>query len=301
VDACLRLLHRVAASTVTIAAEIPETNPSVLVLGTSRLGSGTVIDAGGLVLTVNYVVLGADRVTITDIRGDSFEGTVAAQDFASGVAAISVDRPAGFPQALPAGSSADLSTGEDVFTVASAGGEERRAASGIVTSLDPIDAYWEYRLDRSIASTCMTAGLGGAPLCDRFGNVVGVVSLSLGTIGRASLSIPAENFFDHSDELLLHGRRVTRTPRAWMGMFCSGISDQTVVAGLIPGGPGDRGGLRIGDVVVRVDGRPVSSRSQLYQQLWTHGPGETVSIAVYRDGAIATIDVESGDAEEFFA
>ncbi len=303
-DACLRLLHRVASSTVTLSAQIPETHPSVVVLGTQRLGSGAVVsdtDDVALVLTVNYVVLGATRVIVTDLRGNSFEGVVAAQDFASGVAVVRVDRPTQLPRPLKPGTSVGLERGDDVFTVASVGDEERRAASGVVTSLEPIDAYWEYRLERSIASTCMTAGLGGAPLCDTAGRVVGIVSLSLGMIGRASLAIPAENYYDHADELLEHGRRVTRARRAWVGMFCSGVSDQTVVAGLIPGGPGDRCGLRVGDVVVRVDGTPVSTRAELYQSLWVHGPGEKVELAVYRDGAIATLDVESGDAEEFFA
>src|SRR4051812_1675984 len=56
VDAHVRLLQQVAASTVTVAAEIPQTHPSASVLGTSRAGTGAVVDKSGTIVTVNYVV-----------------------------------------------------------------------------------------------------------------------------------------------------------------------------------------------------------------------------------------------------
>jgi len=64
------------------------------------------------------------------------------------------------------------------------------------------DANWEYVLDRAIMTTAMNPGLGGGPLLDTLGNVVGVVSLNLNEIGRFSLSIPADYFLDARDSFV---------------------------------------------------------------------------------------------------
>ncbi len=86
----LDTLHRVAASTVTIEAEIPPTHPSVPVLGTRRYGTGAVVDDAGYVLGVHYVVLGAGRITVTDVSGNEHAAELVAQDFATGIATVSI-------------------------------------------------------------------------------------------------------------------------------------------------------------------------------------------------------------------
>src|SRR5436309_2926391 len=65
VNAAVALIERVLPSTVHIQSRIPESHPSARILGTERMGSGTVVDSSGLVLTVNYVVLGAEQVRVT--------------------------------------------------------------------------------------------------------------------------------------------------------------------------------------------------------------------------------------------
>ncbi len=269
-------------------------------LGTDRQGSGVVVGAGGLVLTVNYVVTGAEKVNATDTDGNTFSGGVVAQDFASGLAVIAFDDPVGLAEPARRGTSKRLSLGVDVIALAALGDSERRVAWGVVSSLEPLDAYWEYRLDRAISVTCVNPGLGGGPLVTPDGRLVGLCSLNLGVLGRATMAIPVENYFDYEDELLEHGRRISREKRAWVGMFCHSFPDGTVVAGLIPGGPGETHGLHVGDVLVDIDGEPVVSRSQLYQELWSRKPGDDVKLSVSRDGALETVTVVGGDVEDFF-
>jgi S1-C subfamily serine protease len=299
VDAHVRLLQQVAASTVTVAAEIPQGHPSAAVLGTSRAGTGAVVDGDGTVLTVNYVVLGANKVVVTDVEGHRHPAHVLAQDFASGIAVLGVAGESSPP--LRRGSSRDVAAGHDVFLVASVGPTERRSASGYLVATDPFDAYWEYFLPRALWTSAINPGLGGAPMCDARGRFVGVVSLNLGAIGRATLAIPAENYYDHAEELLREGRRTTRPTRAWVGMFCYALPDRTVVAGLIPGAPGERCGLAVGDILVRVGEEPVTGRLQLYEQIWRRRPGDDIDLKVLRDGHIENITITSGDAEEFFS
>lgn len=298
-DAHVRLLQQVAASTVTVAAEIPESHPSAAVLGTSRAGTGAVVDAEGTVVTVNYVVLGAQRVMVTDVEGKRLPARILAQDFASGIAVLGVSDSSIPP--LRQGSSTEVSAGDDVFLVSSVGATERRSASGYVVSTDPFDAYWEYFLPRALWISAINPGLGGAPLCDAAGRFVGVISLNLGAIGRATLAIPSENYFDFADELLRDGKRTTRPRRAWLGMFCYAMPDRTVVAGLIPGAPGERAGLEVGDVLVRIGEEAVTGRLQLYEAIWKRKPGDDIALQVLREAELVDVTVTSGDAEEFFS
>ncbi len=295
----LDTLHRVAASTVTIEAEIPPTHPSVPVLGTRRYGTGAVVDDAGYVLGVHYVVLGAGRITVTDVSGNEHAAELVAQDFATGIATVSI--APGLLPALGRGDSHCLAPGDDVFTVASLGGAERRAASGFVAAVDPFDAYWEYWLERALWVSCQNPGLGGAPLCAADGSLCGLVSLSLGGIGRATLGIPSEHYFDHVEELLRHGRRVSRQERAWLGMFCYATEERPVIAGLIPEGPAEAAGLDVGDVVLGVGGEQVADRTELYHALWRRSPGETLELSVARSGIVTDVTVRAGDAERFFA
>lgn len=299
VEARLGLLHKVTRSTLTLTATIPTSHPSAAVLGTTRSGTGCLVDDDGHILTVNYVVLGATAVSVADCEGRAIPAELIAQDFATGVAVVRAAAELDIAPLAP-GDSRDLEIGEPLFIVASAGDGERRANSGVLTSLDPFDAYWEYRLERAVWTTCANPGLGGGPVCNRFGEVVGVASLNLGTIGRATLAIPAENYFDYADELLTHGRRVSRPKRPWVGMFCYALPGRTVVAGLVPGAPAEDCGLEVGDVIASVDGRPVQARAELYGHIWRHDPGEIVRFDVYREGKMLSVPVRSTDVEEFF-
>jgi serine protease Do len=299
VEARLGLLHKVTRSTLTLTASIPSSHPSAAVLGTSRSGTGCLVDDDGHILTVNYVVLGASVVNLTDGEGRSIPAELIAQDFATGVAVVRAAADVDIIP-LPPGDSRDLEMGEPLFIVASAGEGERRANSGVVTSVEPFDAYWEYRLERAVWTTCVNPGLGGGPVCNRFGEVVGVTSLNLGAIGRATLAIPAENYFDYADELLAHGHRTSRPKRPWLGVFCYALPGRTVVAGLIPGAPAEDCGLEVGDVIATVDGLPVQARAELYEHIWRHNPGDVVRLDVYREGKMVSVPVRSTDVEDFF-
>ena len=297
-NASVRLLEQTLPATVHLQVTVPEDHPSAAVLGTERAGTGTLIDAG-LVLTVNYVVLGAQTVRVTLIDGRQLPGQVASQDFHSGIAVVGI--PEERLPTLTLRPAPEIALGDDVFIVASVGDGGRRASSGGVTSLGFFDANWEYTLERAIFTTAMNPGLGGGPLIDTAGRMVGVVSLNLNEIGRFSLSIPIEHFRDHRDELLRFGRRASRPSRAWLGLYCYTVRTHVVIAGLLPGAPAEKAGLAQGDVVLAIDGREVRSRRELYQQLWSHRAGEQVTLEVYRENTKLSFDVASADAEEFFA
>jgi S1-C subfamily serine protease len=298
-NASVKLIELVLPATVALKTTVPEEHPSAAILGTERFGSGVVVDPAGLVLTVNYVVLGARTVEVSLLDETTLRGQVVAQDFATGIALVDIGaRPL---STLSVCASSQLQIGQEVFIAAAAGENKRRVNDGAITALAPFDAYWEYWLERAITTTAMNPGLGGAPLLDMLGRVIGIVSLDLGEIGRFTLAIPVDPYIEHRAELLQHGRRVTRPSRAWIGLYCYTFREHVVIAGVLPGAPGEQAGLKAGDVVLAIDDKRITSREQLYTSLWVHGAGELIQFRIFRNNQIAQISVPSGDAEKFFA
>jgi S1-C subfamily serine protease len=299
VNASVKLIEQVTPATVAIHVKVPEHHHSAIVLGTERMGSGTIVDPAGYILTVNYVVIGASTIRVTLLDDSQYEAEIAAQDFASGVAVLKIS-DGRFPS-VPLCSSAEFKPGDEVFLVASSGeGNGRRLSGGGLTTVGTFDAYWEYCLDRALICSAMNPGLGGGPMFDLKGRMVGVVSLNLGEVGKFSLAIPVEHFMEHNQELLRYGRRVSRPSRAWLGMYSYPLRGHIVVAGLVPGGPGEKSGLKAGDVILAVDGEEVSDRRKMYEHLWGRRAGESVAFRIFRNNSVRTIAVISGNVEEFY-
>jgi S1-C subfamily serine protease len=84
-------------------------------------------------------------------------------------------------------------------------------------------------------------------------------------------------------------------------MYSYVLREHVVIAGVVPGGPGERGGLKAGDVILAMNGVPVTGRGDLYERLWLHSSGSFINFQVFRDNTTRDIVVESADAELFFA
>src|SRR5262247_68908 len=297
-DASVELVKRLLPVVVYIHTQVPSAHPSTRMLGDERMGTGTVIDPSGLILTVNYVVTGAETIQVSFAKGRSQRAEIVAQDFELGLALLKVKRT-GLP-AVPVVSSEDLDRGEPVFAVASTGPRDRRVSGGLLTYLGEFEAYWEYMLERSLVSTAPNPGAGGGPLFTLTGRMVGVVSLNLGEIVRSSLAIPGECYLSNREDYLRHGRAASRAPRAWLGVFAHPLEEGVMVAGLVPGGPGAKCGIKEGDVIVSLDALQVPTRKELYLSLWRRGPGEHIELEVMRDKELKRLDVTVGNRAEFY-
>jgi S1-C subfamily serine protease len=297
-DASVEFVKSLLPSVVNVHATVPRAHPSTRILGDERMGSGVVVDAGGLVLTVNYVVMGAGTVEVAPLKGRRMRAEVVAQDYEVGLALLRVKR-----QGLPAatlGGVRPLERGDPVVAIASSGIQEVRVSGGIVTYLGEFEEYWEYLLDRGIVSNAPNPGYGGGGLFSMSGRLAGTVSLNLNEIARSSLAIPTDFFRTHRDEMVRYGRVVSRPRRAWLGIFAQVIEEGVVVAGVVPDGPGDRGGLQDGDVIVSLNAEEVGSRRDFYMSLWRHEPGEALTLEVMRDNKMRRFEVKGGDRAHFF-
>lgn len=296
-DAPVEFVKQLLPSVVNVHATVPKQHPSTRILGEERMGSGLVVDPAGLVLTVNYVVMGASVIDVAPLKGRRTRAEVVAQDFEVGLALLRVKR-----QGLAAATLATRAPerGDAVVSIASPGVHEVRVSGGIVTYLGEFEGQWEYMLDRGIVSSAANPGFGGGGLFSMRGHAVGVVYLNLNEVARNSLAIPVDCYREHAAELLRYGRVVSRPRRAWLGVFAHALDDGVIIAGIVPGGPGDKGGLREGDLIVSLDAQEVCSRKELYLSLWRHEPGERLTLEVLRDKKTRRVEITTGDRAEFF-
>jgi S1-C subfamily serine protease len=297
-DTSVELVRHLLQSVVYIHTTVSREHPSTKILGNERLGSGVVVDSSGLILTVNYVVMGGQTLSVAFQKGRRAKAELVAQDFEVGLALIKVNR-----QGLIA---ADVGTGdlversEEVVLLGAKQPQERCATGGFVTYVGEFEAYWEYMLDRAIISNAPNPGYGGGGLFTTNGRLAGTVSLNLNEISRSSLAIPTDFYRNHRDEMMRYGRVVSRPRRAWLGVFAQVIEEGVVVAGVVPDGPGDRGGLQEGDVIVSLNAEEVGSRRDLYTSLWRHEPGDALTFEVMRDKKMRRFEVKGGDRAHFY-
>src|SRR5256712_1657253 len=187
-DASVELVKQCLSSVVYIHAEVPASHPSTRILGDERMGTGTVIDPSGLILTVNYVVMGGESIQVSFAKGRTQRAEIVAQDFELGLALLKVKRTG--LSSVPVATSERLERGESVFALGSTGPRERRVAGGLLTYLGEFEAYWEYLLERSLVSSASNPGFGGGPLFSVAGRMGRGVSPHLSESGRRSRAHP---------------------------------------------------------------------------------------------------------------
>ena len=281
-----------------LRATVPESHPSTRNLGSERMGSGTIVDPEGYILTVHYVILGAESITVTLESGEQFPGVLAAQDFETGLALVKI--PArNLPFMRPAPPEA-LSLGQPTLIIASSGETGRRVSGGYVTSLESYDGHWEYLLEKTIRLTAFNPGFGGGTLADFQGRMMGVVSLNLNEIGKFSMAIPIEYYVQHEQELKHHGRVRSRPRRPWLGFYPQPLAGHIVIAGVVPGGPAEMSGLQEGDIIIGVETKEVRSRPDLYREIWKKRAGERISFRVLREEESLNLEVISRDRWDFY-
>jgi len=297
-DASVELVRHLLQSIVYIHTTVSREHPSTKILGNERLGSGVVVDSSGLILTVNYVVMGGQSLSVAFQKGRRAKAELVAQDFEVGLALIKVNRQGLIAAEVGTGELVERS--EEVVLLGAKQPQERCATGGFVTYVGEFEAYWEDMLDRAIISNAPNPGYGGGGLFTTNGRLAGTVSLNLNEISRSSLAIPTDFYRNHRDEMMRYGRIVSRPRRAWLGVFAQVIEEGVVVAGVVPDGPGDRGGLQEGDVIVSLNAEEVGSRRELYTSLWRHEPGDALTFEVMRDKKMRRCEVKGGDRAHFY-
>ena len=296
-DLSVAVPRSAVASIVFLESRIPPTHPSAPILGQERLGAGVAV-ASDRVLTAHYLVMGASSVGVTGMDGKRRDVRHVSLDHETGLALIFLQGPA-LPSAT-LGHAERVVPGMPVFLLTCTGDQERKGATGHVSVVGPFEAFWEYMLDRAIMTTAVNPGLAGAPLFDSDARLIGIISLGMAAVGRYSLAIPADLYLLRRDWLEGNGSEERPAPRAWVGFYPQAYDGGVAISGVVPGGPAERAGIERGDLVLSVDGHPVSSLRELYRAIWKKRAHDSVGFQILRDSAIRVVEVMAEDRYEFF-
>ncbi|HEX5775228.1 MAG TPA: Do family serine endopeptidase [Caulobacteraceae bacterium] len=264
-------------------------------------GSGFFISPDGYVVTNNHVVENAEKITVTLKDGKEVQADVIGRDEGTDLAVLKVRGGGRFPF-VNFENSATPRVGDWVITVGNPFGLGGTATAGIISSYgrDIGDTFVDYiQIDAPI-----NRGNSGGPTFDIYGRVIGVntaiFSPSGGSVG-IGFAIPAD-VADRITKQLISGGKIVR---GYIGATIQNFTDEmaeaqglnqkgAIVSDLVPGGPAERAGLQTGDVVVGINGVPVTSSSELTRNVALAQAGDVLRLDVIRDGKRQRIDIRSG-------
>ncbi|MDE2486517.1 MAG: serine protease [Alphaproteobacteria bacterium] len=290
-------LERTLSAIVALEALVPEDAFTAGSLGTERIGNGIVIGPNGLVLTMGYLIMEAEEVTLTLHDGRRVAAHVLGSDPVTGFGLVQALEPLGLPW-LRMGDSKALKAGSPVI-IAGAGGRAHAAAGQVLTRMR-FAGYWEYLLDGAIITEPAHPHWSGAALIGQDGDLVGVGSLSLegqthgGGVMPINMFVPTDLLPPILDDLARG--KPAHPPRPWLGVLAQDFGPHVVIVGANPQGPAARAELKPGDIVLGVGGAPVSDLADFYTRVWAQGEaGATIPLRIQRDDDVFEVEVRSMD------
>ena len=290
--------------------EIYETNiPAVVSISAatgsgSSTGTGVVLSANGYLVT-NYQVIRqalAINVTLTDER--ELRATLVGEDPVSDLAVLRVDAEDLTPAQF--GDSDGVRVGDSVVAIGDPLGVELRGTmtDGIVSAISR-DVQVDGRVMNLIqTNAALNSGNSGGPLINRFGQVIGINTMKIGTFADSSgveglgFAIPSASVKEIVNQLLSQGYV---SGRPWLGIEVESFSTfyqrfyrvpkGVYVTDVQAGSPAEAADLRIGDIILAADGSAVTDMDALNTQLYTHAPGDSMTFSVYRNGRQGEVTV----------
>ncbi|MDX5446564.1 MAG: Do family serine endopeptidase [Zoogloeaceae bacterium] len=267
------------------------------------LGSGFIISPDGYILTNAHVIAGADEIVVRLVDKREFNARVVGTDPRSDVAVIRIHA-----QGLPIvrlGNPNRLKVGEWVLAIGSPFGFEHSVTAGIVSAKGrslPDENFVPF-IQTDVA---INPGNSGGPLFNLRGEVVGINSQIYSDTGGfmgLSFAIPIDVAMDVYQQLRKDGRvrrgrigvavqEVTRTLAESFGLPSA---DGALVSAVEPGSPAERAGVRVGDVIVRVDTRSVPGSTALPLIIAERRPGSVVTLGLIRDGKPVDVRATIGE------
>jgi serine protease DegQ len=258
----------------------------------SNLGSGVIVSQDGYILTNHHVIEAADEIQVALADGTTMDAKVVGTDPETDLAVLKVEH-----KALPAIAFAkpeSLNVGDVVLAIGNPFGVGQTVTMGIVSALGRshlgINTFENYiQTDAAI-----NPGNSGGALVDSAGNLVGIntaiFSRTGGNLG-IGFAIPVSIVRQVMGQIIAHGS----VTRGWVGIEVQEITPEiaesfglktttgALIAGVLRGGPADKGGIRPGDVLVAVDGQTVTDSVSLLSLIAALPPGKEATLKLIRE------------------
>ena len=266
----------------------------------SSLGSGVIVSPDGYILTNNHVIEAADEIEVVLADGRKAPAKVVGTDPETDLAVIRIEA-----RNLPVvvlGREESARVGDVVLAIGNPFGVGQTVTMGIISALGRNNLHINHFENFIQTDAAINFGNSGGALIDAGGNLIGIntaiYSQSGGSVG-IGFAIPVSTARAVMDAIIKDGHVV----RGWVGIETQDITPElaesfglardkgTIVAGVVRGGPAARGGIRPGDILVSVDGKPAGSTAQTLELIARLVPGEKATMTVLRKDREATVDV----------
>jgi serine protease Do len=301
-EASSERLTKAISAVVKIKAKALPNARSLATLGAEREGSGVVVGANGLVLTIGYLIVEAETIEVEDNEGKLVPATAVAYDHGSGFGLVRALTPLGIAP-IELGNSGILAENDSAI-FAAAGGIDA-ASSTTVVSRRRFAGYWEYMIDDAIFTSPPRFDHSGAALIDRAGTLVGVGSLIVADAAFSQRRLPGNMFVPINllkpilDELVQTGSS-KRGKHPWLGITSQEVEGRVFISKVQADSPAERAGLRQGDILLSVGSARVSRLEDFYTSLWKDKqPGDEVTLTVLQGAEVKKISVISIDRAEY--
>lgn len=279
-------------------------------------GTGLILRSDGFIVTNNHVIDGAadgGRIQVTFADGSVELAEVVGRTSDYDLAVLRVPRTG--LAALPLADSDAVEVGDPVVAVGAPLGLEGTVTSGIVSALNRAvtagSATTTSFINAIQTDAAINPGNSGGPLVNAAGEVIGIntaiaqaagISEATGSIGLG-FAIPSNQVRRTTEELIENGRATYPI----IGIMLDGrhAGEGVMVATEVlegnepvsPGGPGDRAGIRPGDIILSIDGRPMTSPDEVIVYVRAHAPGDTITLAIRRGNAERDVEIVLGQQQ----
>jgi serine protease Do len=266
------------------------------------LGSGVIIDTQGHVLTNDHVVSRATRIQVTMADGREFEAELIGADPNNDIAVLRLVTDEALPWVAPGGSE-DLMVGEPVIAIGNPFGLSNTVTTGVISALNR-SLRTEDRVFHGFLQTdaSINPGNSGGPLLNAEGELVGINTAVYNGGQGIGFAIPIDVAKRIVDELIAHGE----VSPVWVGLELQDLSPELRATLALPRGldgavvtrvrdesPALGAGVRRGDVVTRVEGRPVSGARGFFELLQSVTAGQRISLQIRRGKEAREIPVRA--------
>lgn len=295
IDAITRALEAVVGLEVSAADEAR----SAETLGRQREGSGVVIGADGLILTIGYLILEADTIQITTHDNRVIPARPVGYDLATGFGLVRTLLPLRGIQPVTLGDARQVTLRSPLL--AATGGENGGMGITQLVSSRPFSGYWEYHIENALFTSPPLRNHSGAPLFNQRGELVGIGSLFVGNAMGDDQQVPGNMFVpvDLLKPILAEmqqtgSTRVSRRP--WLGLSSTELGGRVQIIRVNRDSPAQAAGLAAGDVVLAIDGEKVTTLESFYKKLWSRGdPESDVQLTVLHGADVRQVTVKAVD------
>lgn len=299
-SAQVQALRRAGDAVVALKVAATEGATSADSLGQQRWGSGVVIGADGLILTIGYLLLEAETIEIVTQDDRTLPARQVAYDLATGFALVRPLVPLRGIEPVPLAGVATLQPGEPLL-VATGSNSGTEVGFTRLVGTRPFSGYWEYHIEAAVFTSPPVANHSGASLFNRNGELLGVGSLFVLEAAGPDRTLPGNMFVpvDLLRPVLAEMQSTGRTRasvRPWLGVSSSERGGHVEIVRVDRSGPALAAGLQPGDVVLEIDGVQVSTLEAFYKQLWTRPDAEAdVELTVQQGSEIRKVKVHAVD------